>query len=73
MTTLDKNKIQTLGDDEKTPMDRANDRVRAEMKLINSEAKEQVAQGLDDPKLSAEAERLKQEAQKELSELESGE
>jgi hypothetical protein len=73
MTTLDKNKIQTLGDDEKTPMDRANDRVRAEMKLINSEAKEQVAQGLDDPKLSAEAERLKQEAQKELNELESGE
>ena len=67
---IDKSRIQTQEEThEKAPMDKANDRVEAEMKLIESEAKEQVAQGLQDPKLAREAEELRQEAENDLKEL----
>lgn len=66
---IDKNKVRTLGEDEESAMDQANDRVEAEMKLIESEAKEQVAQGLQDDSLARDAEKLRQEAQNELDQL----
>jgi hypothetical protein len=70
METIDKGKIKTQEQtDEPAAMDKANDRVEAEMKLIESKAKEQVAQGLQDEKIARDAERLRQEAEKELDKL----
>ena len=46
--SIDKEKIQTLDDEDDTPMDRANARVEAEMKVLENEAREQVAHGLQD-------------------------
>lgn len=63
---LDKDKVRTLDADDKAEMDRANDRVDAEMKLLESEAKEQVAQGLQDEKIADEAKRLRREAEEDL-------
>jgi hypothetical protein len=70
---IDKSKFKTLNEtDEQAPMDAANDRVEAEMKLLESEAKAQVAQGLQDDKLAREAERLRKEAEKELEDIAEG-
>ena len=67
---IDKNRIQTQEEtNEKAPMDKANERVEVEMKLIESEAKQQVAQGLQDPKLARAAEELRREAENDLQEL----
>ena len=67
---FDKSKIKSLEEtDEAAPMDAANDRVEAEMKLLESEAKEQVAQGLQDEKLETEARQLRKQAERELEEL----
>jgi hypothetical protein len=63
---LDKDKVRTLDADDKAEMDRANDRVDAEMKLLESEAKEQVAQGLQDERIADEAKRLRREAEEDL-------
>lgn len=63
---LDKDKVRTLDANDKAEMDRANDRVDAEMKLLESEAKEQVAQGLQDEKIADEAKRLRREAEEDL-------
>jgi hypothetical protein len=51
-------------------MDRANDRVDAEMKLIESEAKEQVAQGLQDENIAKEAKQLRREAEEDRRRIE---
>lgn len=67
---IDKTKVRTLGDDEKSEMDRANDRVDAEMKLIESEAKEQVAQGLQDENIAKEAKQLRREAEEDRRKIE---
>jgi hypothetical protein len=66
---LDKNRVEVFDDDDRAEMDLANDRVDAEMKLLESEAKAQVAQGLQDPKIAKEAERLRQQAESELRSL----
>lgn len=63
---LDKDKVRTLEEKEKAEMDLVNDRVEAEMKLLESEAKEQVAQGLQDEKIAEEAQRLRLEAEQDL-------
>lgn len=63
---LDKDKVRTLDANDKAEMDRANDRVDAEMKLLESEAKEQVAQGLQDERIADEAKRLRREAEEDL-------
>ena len=63
---LDKDKVRTLEEEEKAEMDLVNDRVEAEMKLLESEAKEQVAQGLQDEKIAEEAQRLRLEAEEDL-------
>jgi hypothetical protein len=64
---LDKDKIVTQDElNELAPMDQVEERVDAEMKKLEGEAKQQVADGLGDPKLAREAERLKEEGQREL-------
>jgi phage gp36-like protein len=55
--------------DEPAAMDKADDRVEAELKLIESKAKEQVAQGLGNDELKREAEREKKEAERDLKAL----
>ncbi len=64
---IHKNKIRTQDEiDEPAPIDQVKDRVEAKMKLIEGNAKEQVAHGLDDKKLEREAQRLKREAERDL-------
>lgn len=64
---IDKNKIRTQDEiDEPAPIDQVEERVEAEMKRIEGNAKEQVAHGLQDKKLEREAQRLKQEGEREL-------
>jgi hypothetical protein len=64
---IDKNKIVTQDElDEPAPIDQIEDRVEAEMKVIEAQAKEQVADGLQDQKLKGEAQRLKAEGEREL-------
>ena len=64
---LDKDKIVTQDElNEPAPIDQVEERVDAEMKKLEGEAKQQVADGLGDKKLAREAERLKEEGQREL-------
>ena len=66
---IDKDKIITqeeLG--EPAPIDQVEERVEAEMKIIEGQAKEQVADGLRDQKLKGEAQSLKAEGERELKE-----
>ena len=64
---IDKNKIVTQDElDEPAPIDQIENRVEAEMKVIEAQAKEQVADGLQDQKLKGEAQRLKAEGEREL-------
>ncbi len=64
---IDKNRIVTQDElDEPAPIDQIEDRVEAEMKVIEAQAKEQVADGLQDEKLKGEARRLKAEGEREL-------
>ena len=64
---IDKDKVVTqeeLG--EPAPVDEVEGRVEAEMKVIEGNAKERVAQGLGDEKLEREAHKLQREGQREL-------
>jgi hypothetical protein len=64
---IDKDKIVTQDElDEPAPIDQVEDRVEAEMKVIEGSAKEQVAHGLQDKKLEREAQKLKQEGEQSL-------
>jgi hypothetical protein len=64
---IDKNKITTQDEmDEPAPIDQVEDRVEAEMKVIEGKAKEQVAHGLQDEKLEREAQQLKKEGELSL-------
>ncbi len=64
---IDKSKIRTQEDlDEPAPIDQVEERVEAEMKVIEGKAKEQVAHGLQDKNLEREANRLKEEGEREL-------
>ncbi len=64
---IDKSKVVTQdGMDEPAPIDQVEDRVEAEMKVIEGKAKEQVAHGLQDEELEREAQRLKQEGERQL-------
>jgi hypothetical protein len=51
---------------EPAPIDQVESRVEAEMKAIEGRAKERVAHGLEDKELEREAERLKEEGEREL-------
>jgi hypothetical protein len=64
---IDKDKIITQDEmNEPAPIDQVEDRVEAEMKVIEAKAKEQVAHGLQDEKLEREAQQLKQEGEQSL-------
>ena len=64
---IDKNKVITQDEmNEPAPIDQVEDRVEAEMKVIEGKAKEQVAHGLQDEKLEREAQQLKQEGERSL-------
>ena len=64
---IDKNNIRTQEEvGEPAPIDQVEDRVDAEMKVLEGRAKEQVAHGLQDDKLAQEAKKLKQEGERDL-------
>lgn len=64
---IDKDKIVTQEElDEPAPIDQVEDRVEAEMKVIEGKAKENVADGLQDEDLKRDAQRLKEEGEREL-------
>ena len=64
---IDKDKIVTQDElGEPAPIDQVEDRVEAEMKVIEGQAKEQVADGLQNEKLKSEGQRLKAEGEREL-------
>ena len=66
---IDKDKIQTQEDTgERAPMDQVEDRVDAEMKRLAGQAKQQVADGLQDAALAREGKRLQKEGERELEE-----
>ena len=66
---IDKDKIITQDElGEPAPIDQVEERVEAEMKQIEGEAKERVAQGLQDKELEREARDLKDEGKRELDE-----
>jgi len=53
---------------EPAPIDQVEERVEAEMKKLKGEAKILVADGLQDPELAREGERLMEEGEKKLNE-----
>lgn len=64
---IDKDKIVTQDElGEPAPIDQVEERVEAEMKVLKGQAKEHVADGLQDEKLKKEAQRLKEEGEREL-------
>jgi hypothetical protein len=66
---IDPEKVQTQEETgEPAAIDEVEGRVEAEMKIIEGRAKERVAQGLQDPKLERESERLQEEGKRELEE-----
>ncbi|HEX3282015.1 MAG TPA: hypothetical protein VHR36_12350 [Pyrinomonadaceae bacterium] len=66
---IDKDRITTQEETgEPAPIDQVEDRVEAEMKILEGDAKKQVADGLQDEKLAREAERLQKEGKRELEE-----
>lgn len=66
---IDKDKIVTQEEaGEPAPIDQIEERVEAEMKQIEGNAKERVAQGLQDKELEREARELKDEGERELDE-----
>jgi hypothetical protein len=66
---LDKKKIRTQDEmDEPAPIDQVEERVEAEMKKLEGEAKQQVADGLQDDELARKAEKLKKEGEHQLKE-----
>ena len=68
---LDPNKIVTQEETgEAAPIDQVEDRVEATMKKLEGEAKQQVADGLQDPELEEEGKRLTEEAERELGKTE---
>jgi hypothetical protein len=70
---IDKDKIVTQDElDEPAPIDQVEERVEAEMKVLEGQAKEQVADGLQNEKLKKEGQRLKAEGERELKEAAAG-
>ena len=71
---IDKNNIVTQDElDEPAPIDQVEERVEAEMKVIEGKAKEQVADGLQDEKLKRAAQRLKKEGEVDLKQAKEAE
>lgn len=65
--SIDKDKIRTQDEEsEPAPIDQIEDRVEAEMELIEGRAKERVAQGLQDKELEDEAREQQRDADEKL-------
>jgi len=66
---IDKRKVKTQEETgEEAPIDQVEERVEAEMKLLEGRAKESVAQGLQDAELEREGRKLREEAERALEE-----
>jgi hypothetical protein len=64
---INKNKIKTQEDlNEPAPMDQVEGLVEGKMKKLTGQAKQAVADGLQDPKLAREAEQLKREGDRKI-------
>ncbi|HEY6802420.1 MAG TPA: hypothetical protein VI306_02470 [Pyrinomonadaceae bacterium] len=64
---IDKKGIRTQEDlGEEAPIDQIEDRVEAKMKKIEGNAKQSVAEGLDDDELAREGDKLQKEGETEL-------
>ena len=64
---IDKDRIKTQDETgELAPIDQVEDRVEAEMKKLEGEAKKFVADGMQNNKLAEEGERMVEEAEREL-------
>ncbi|MDQ2938346.1 MAG: hypothetical protein M3R67_12695 [Acidobacteriota bacterium] len=64
---LNKGNIRSQDDmGEPAPIDQVEERVEAEMKKLQGEAKKQVADGLQDEELAREGEKLRREGEREL-------
>ena len=64
---LDKNRIVTQEETgEPAPIDQVEERVEAEMKKLEGEAKKQVADGIHNEELKRKGEQLIEEAEREL-------
>lgn len=64
---LDKENIITQDElDEPAPIDKVEDRVQAEMKKIEGEAKKKVGDGMQNQKLAGEGEKLKKKGERDL-------
>ncbi len=64
---LNKNNIRTQEETgEPAPIDQIEERVEAQMKKLQGEAKKQVADGLQDDELAREGEKLRKEGEREL-------
>lgn len=67
--SIDKEKIKTQDEQpEPAPIDQIEERVEAEMELIEGQAKERVAQGLQNPQLEDEARKQEAEAEQKFRE-----
>ena len=66
---IDKERIQTQEETgELAPVDQVEERVDAEMKKLEGQAKQQVADGLQNEELAREGKRLQKEGERELEE-----
>jgi len=66
----DKQKIKTLDEtDEQPPIDQVEERVEAEMKLIQGKAKEEIASSLNNEELIREGRKMKEDAEGKLKQL----
>lgn len=64
---INKDKVRTQDEEnEPAPIDQVEERVEAEMKRLEGNAKERVAQGLQDENLEREARELKDEGERDL-------
>ena len=64
---INKDKVRTQDEEnEPAPIDQVEERVEAEMKRLEGNAKERVAQGLQDEDLEREARELKDEGKRDL-------
>lgn len=71
---IDIEKIVTQDElDEPAPVDQVEERVQAEMKRIEGEAKKKVGDGIQDPKLVREGERLREQGERQLEDAEDAE
>ena len=66
---IDMDKVRTQDQEpEPAPIDQVEERVEAKMKKLEGNAKERVAQGLQDEELEREARALKKEGDRQLEE-----